>query len=132
MSKTIKCEPGCEGKILPSGYYCQCLEAKLPKPSGRSVKLYTQGLSIESAATVNSAYPLYKSTTEPRIANLIDQLYRYGLEEFEVELIIARFIEEKTLREIRTELGWTSHSSIDHHLKQTLKKLKKRGFTLDI
>lgn len=77
-----------------------------------------------------SADALYTSTTEENIDTIEWRLRQYGLMGFEIKLVLARFIGEKTINEIVKEQGWTSVGSANYHLKQALTKLKDRKFKL--
>lgn len=58
----------------------------------------------------------------------IEKLYYYGLQEYEVELIVARVLDNKPISVIVEEQHFISGNSVNYHFKKALKKLKERGF----
>lgn len=124
-----KCTKHCEGYIVNSatGEYCPHIEAKLPKPfTGTSVRSHPS-LFIDKMSRTCDLYP---STTETRIKYMERRLFNYGLSKFEVDLLVARYVEEKTMEDIKKEQNWTSRGSLSHFLRETLKKLRKLEFKL--
>jgi len=57
-------------------------------------------------------------------------LYGFGLRKYEVDLIVARFIEGCSRTEIVEEQGWLNERSVSHYLKVILGKLRKGNFKL--
>lgn len=117
------CDKSCKGRVLNSGVYCDCIEKKLPSlKNNRSAKLvYTDGIERFPAPTPESSFG-----DDP--ARLVEKLIRYGLNPYEVNLIMARINEDKTFQEIVEEQGWTSIGTAHFHFRQALKKLRERGF----
>lgn len=93
----------------------------------RSLKV----LLVEDITQFDTSMVLsWGSTTEIKIFRLQKVLEKFGLEEYEVELIMDKFVAELTLHEIVKIQGWTSTGSCNYSLKQALTKLKERGFKL--
>jgi hypothetical protein len=59
---------------------------------------------------------------------IIARLRRFGLDPYEVELLMLRFVEQKTMKEIVKEQGWTNVNSVNYFLRRVLTKLRKAGF----
>lgn len=89
-----------------------------------------RGLLTDKIEKYAGTFALYKSTTEEKIKNIQKKLIQAGLSQFEVELLMSRFIEEKSFKEIVKEQGWTSLGSASHYLRSALSKLKKGNFEL--
>ena len=133
MQSVRKCKPSCQGRIITEGRYCPCLEAKLPKPSRQSVQLVflRGGVENMSPVTVPVEYHNVHTVTpslEEEISALKVKLKRHGLSPYEVDLVILRYGEDITFREIVDRSGWTSTGSASYALQQILKKLRKAGF----
>lgn len=58
------------------------------------------------------------------------KLKQFGLEQYEVELIVRRILDGQGLAEIVDEQGWTNKNSANYFLRKALTKLRKGGFTL--
>lgn len=78
----------------------------------------------------SAGYELYNSSTEERINYIKKKLILSGLSKYEVELVMSRIIEEKPLKQIVDEQGWTSVSSASHFLRSIFRKLREKGFNL--
>lgn len=123
-----KCEEGCQGRVLKPGLYCKCIESKLPKMgSYKSVQLVYVGGSIDNLVEGQS---LYETPNEEDTVSLKQALVDNGLDPHEVDLVLARFVEDKTFREIAATQNWTSMGSCAYHFKMALKKLRERNFKL--
>lgn len=59
---------------------------------------------------------------------LVNQLIEFGLDPYQVDLVILRVVEKKSMKEIVKELGWRSTDSANYHLKKALKMLRERNF----
>src|SRR6185295_14230324 len=96
------CERSCPGVIVnkAEGRYCPHIEAKMPKPSRQSVKDRSYG-------DVNWFSKLLYDR-ETSVAVIEAKLRAFGLREYEVEVLMLRYAENKTASEIMKELGWTS------------------------
>lgn len=108
------------------GFYCKCWEKKIPSLRGTSsVEARTYGGSIEK---FSDSFPWADTdlTTEEIAKKLVDA----GLEQHEVDLVVARFIEQLPLKEIVQVQGWTSEGSVKHFLKKALVHLRKVNFKL--
>lgn len=55
-------------------------------------------------------------------------LARFGLDPFEVELIMARFVDGKPMKQIVKDQGWLNSSSANYFLRKVLKKLREGRF----
>ena len=122
---------GCKGRILSPDRYCPCLERHLPpvqtKKSGFGIRVSDIVLWPDYdgvAAPEQSTETVYG----PDQIELRLKLKKYGLKEHEVDLLVARFEDEKTFDEIVKEQGWTSKGSLAWHLKQVLRTLKERNY----
>lgn len=120
-----KCLESCKGQILDAnkGRYCRHIEAMLPKYSGQSVTASSAGTWIESL-------PGWEGYREVPPHEIEIRLKRFGLDKHEVELIMLRYVEDKTMKQIVSQQGWTSVGSAAHFLRSALKKLRKGGFQL--
>ncbi len=124
MSQVKKvCGKKCKGLILDKerGVYCQHIERKLPKLSKQSVKAYPS-CKIDSYGLFTQALVSEKQ--------LEQRLLEFGLSEFEVEMLLLRFIEKKPMSEIVEIQGWTSLSSANYYLKKSLKRLREGRFSV--
>lgn len=63
--------------------------------------------------------------------DLILQLNAFGIDPFEVELVLARFLERKSMRVIMEEQGWLNLNSANYYLRRTLAKLRHGGFKIE-
>lgn len=68
------------------------------------------------------------SITEDNYNDFVDALIEHGLVEHEVELIIERYLNNKSWGEIRDSLGWTSVYGARQVLQRAINKLKIKGF----
>lgn len=120
------CKRGCKGRIVGKGRYCSCLEKKLPKNGRKSVAVqYTD--QIERFSGPIEAYQAFAELPQEQV---IARLRNFGLREFEIELLVARFYENLTFGEIVKKYSWTSIGSASHAYKATLKTLRERGFKI--
>ena len=103
------------------------MERKLPKLRKKGS---VETINFADIDWLPSAGEALYTSSELDLSVLPTKLKLYGLKKYEVELIIAKFIEEKTLDEIVTAQNWTSKGSCVWHLKKTLRKLKEMGFKL--
>lgn len=126
MKKDRKnCEEGCLGRIThkEKGIYCKHIEDRLPKPGTHSVKLYTTQY-IEN----------FSERKYMTVEYLEKRLVEYGLGPYEVDVIMSRIIEGKSMKQIiaeqkkNKEPTWLSTNSAGYHLKAALKKLRDAGF----
>lgn len=56
------------------------------------------------------------------------KLRRYGMQDHQVGLLISRFVDGRTLKEIAKQEGWRSEDTVSYHIRNALKELKERGF----
>lgn len=120
------CPKGCKGRLVGEDTYCVCLESKLPKLKTRT--------SINASATASIERfpedPPRLPTQGSELDIVIKQLEAFGLKKFEVDLIVSRFFDQKTMKQIVTEQRWTSIGAAEYHLRTSLTKLRKGGFSL--
>lgn len=62
-----------------------------------------------------------------REAQMVQKLKNAGLEDYEVELVILRFIEDKSMIDVMNETGWLSINSANYYLRKAMRKLRLRG-----
>lgn len=118
-----KCKKNCKGRLI-NKRICECLENKMPKTSKKSVRaFYAENIEQYSASSA-------ENTPSMTSEEMSIRLYRYGLAEHEVELVIARFHASLTFLEIVDKYGWTSVGSASHCYRSALAKLRKAGFTI--
>ena len=126
MKARMPCEKNCKGRILDSGkgIYCRCIESKLPKRNKGSV----QAISTDGIERYHQAfeYPDADLTSKEIEASL----RRHGLDEYEIKLVMARFVEDLTVKEIVETQGWTNSNSANYYIRSVLLKLRERRFTL--
>lgn len=116
------CKKDCKGLIVDKdkGIYCRHLEAKLPTMA-RASKV-SRNYNIENFPETNKA-----RSSESKI---LLKLIKHGLDPHEVELIMLRYVENKTVKEIVKEQGWLSLNSCNYHLRKALNKLRDGKFNL--
>jgi len=95
-------------------------EAQTPKQK-RNVPLQFYGTMIDSMAQKTPKRELSENA-------IIVRLRRFGLDPYEVELLMLRFVEQKTMKDIVKEQGWTNVNSVNYFLRRVLTKLRKAGF----
>ncbi len=104
------------------GRYCQCIENQL--------KGFRAKVSVDARPIGQQLESKYVPFEYPRTALSRDEieakLRRFGLQEYEVDLITDRFVDDKTL----SDLNWNNESSARYHIKKTLAKLRKGDFKL--
>ncbi len=118
------CEKNCKGQILSKtkGVYCDHIEKELPQLDRSSIRAH-------NVSYIDSFWkPLIEGTPRLSEKEITRQLYDFGLGVYEVELLLARFLEDKRLEALAKEQGWVSTRSASYHLKETIKKLRKGGF----
>lgn len=106
------------------GIYCPCLESKLPRPSRQSVEPRYSN-RIEDYWLREEFY--HREIPEYEI---VMRLRAFGIGEAHIELVMMRYIENMKMLDIMQKLGWVSLRSANYHLKETLGKLRKGGFSL--
>lgn len=96
----------------------------MPKPSKQSVQAFV--------ATQIENYSLPKEFWDRTMEDheIEARLRKFGLDNFEVELVMLRYIDNMTMKDIIEAQGWVSVNSVAHHLRSALRKLRKAGFTL--
>jgi hypothetical protein len=87
----------------------------------RNVPLQFYGTMIDSMAQKNPKRELSENA-------IIARLRKFGLDPYEVELLMLRFVEQKTVKDIVKEQGWTNVNSANYFLRRVLTKLRKAGF----
>jgi len=117
------CSKGCKGRIIGPDQYCDCIESKLPSLNTRkSVKAKLSGAHIERYPNPRKV----RSALETQ--ELEKKLYSYGLNKYEVDLLIARFSDSLTIEQIVQKQHWTSQGSVSYHLQTTFNKLRERKY----
>jgi hypothetical protein len=114
------CQKHCKGRIIGYDRYCKHIESRLPPKTSRRL---SGVVDVENIATHPN-----QTTTEERVRRLTMKLKRYGFQDHEINLLLARAVDELKLREIVEEFNWTSIGAANHHYRQALKKLRKLGF----
>lgn len=61
---------------------------------------------------------------------LIGRLYEFGLQAYEVQLLLSRFYDGMSFKDIVDQHKWTSVGSASYHFKMALKKLREGKFSL--
>jgi hypothetical protein len=120
------CEPGCKGTIVnkAKGQYCSCIESQMPNRKLKSKKeFYTN--RIDDFWIQDDFYNREVSETD-----VVDQLVEFGLDPHEVELLVLRYIENKSMIEIVKLQGWLKLESANYYLRKTLAKLRAGSFKL--
>lgn len=113
------CPKKCKGVNLGSRY-CWHLERRLPSlKKTKSVDAKAIGGRIEQAHK-HFEYPKAAASREELELKLVN----IGLKEWEIELVVGRIVDGKTLEEFK----WQSEGSVRYHLKRIFKLLKERGF----
>ena len=69
-----------------------------------------------------------KRGLETQLRNLKKKLISFAVPEHQIQLILARYGENRSFDQIAKDLGWTSGSSVARHLRQALKDLKTKRF----
>jgi hypothetical protein len=122
-----KCEPDCQGEVLPDGGYCNHLE-KILRPVTRGMEK-DRGLIftdlIERACSIREE--VRERTRRDVMETLVED---FGLEPWERDLFVAKKLDEKPLRQVAKEGGWVNVRSAQYFYQQIIKKLKKRGARL--
>lgn len=96
----------------------------MPKMSKNSVKAFYTGRIDEfwlKEQIDNREVPEWEIGVKMR---------NFGLNEFEIELLLSRYVENKSMLDIVAEQGWQSLNSASHYLKSALKKLRDGGFSI--
>lgn len=102
--------------------YCNHIEDKLPKSNQASVQAYpTDRIDDYWIKTEFSKKQLTLEQVEARLKG-------FGLGDFEIELLMLKYIDLKKMAEIVKIQGWVNINSASHYLRQTLKKLREGRF----
>ncbi len=121
----MACEKRCKGVIVDKlrGVYCGHIEGKMPKRSKQSIKAYLTDRI--------DGYWLEAEEKDREISEyeIVTYLKRFGLDPYEVELLMLRFIENKSMKDIVKEQGWVSVTSANYYFRTILKKLREGGFS---
>lgn len=119
------CEKRCVGRIVDAkrGIYCKCIEKKLPKPSKQSVKAYPTE-KIDD-------FWLRQEISQDGVPEeqILYKLRKFGLDPYEVELLMLRYVEGFSMKKIVVEQGWLSIGSANHYLHKALAKLRAGKFS---
>ncbi len=67
---------------------------------------------------------------EVRAEYIESRLIEFGLNPHEVELILLRCVDGRSMKDVVTEQGWVSINSASHYLRTALEKLRTGGFKL--
>lgn len=100
--------------------YCGCIEKDLPSIHKGALDLLPDDQIQNKQAVVWSP----ASDSEALEAKLKE----YGLLGYQIELLLARFSEGKTLNQISKEFSWLSPNTAHYHLRKALQDLKDRKF----
>jgi hypothetical protein len=95
----------------------------MPKQSNQSIKAFRPYNNIEELGS-------WANDSEASIEEIEWKLRKFGLDAHEVELIMLRFMDGKSMIQIVKQQGWTNIDSANYYLKKTLKKLRDGGFKL--
>lgn len=117
------------------GQYCRCLEKKLPSmhegkqrlslmPSFESFEGETNFLAPARAV---SPIP-WTSGSEGNEADFTAMLKKAGLADYEIELLVGRFIYLCTANMMVKNFGWQTKDSVNYLIRKALIKLKQIGF----
>lgn len=68
--------------------------------------------------------------TEESIENLVDNLNKFGLADYEIDLVIDRCIDNMTFGEIAEKHHYTSKGMAHRHFKIVMQKLRDGGFKI--
>lgn len=108
-----KCEHGCK----PSKTPCKHLERVLrPVMDGT--------MSLERRQEVYELVMRQPGNSE-QISRLTDSLHNYGLKDYEIDLIIDRYVGNLSLRELAKVHGFLSHMAVIRLLNDLTDRLKK-------
>lgn len=137
--KVWSCKEGCD----LSKTACSHLEKLIAPKQQYGVKLIyvdptlqTFDASVASVSRAISGYrdhsvgyenSLYSPTTEETI-EFIKTLKQYGMDSFQVELMVARFVKDMTFDQIVKEYGWLSKSTLHAQYEKAIAVLKTNGF----
>lgn len=127
--KPWKCKHGCKVTQTP----CVHLEKLLSNRTGnRQVKLMYRP-DIERTAlsphhTQSYTELLYSNPHE--LQNFRNFLRKYALQEYQLNLLIDRFVYNKTFKEIYAEQQWASLTACFRVFSKTVELLVERGITL--
>ncbi len=119
-----RCETNCCGRIVnkEKGIYCHHIESKMPKGSKQSIKaIYSDRIEDYWLREQFEQRPLHPDEVELK-------LKRFGLDKYEVELLMLRYVENKPMKDIVKEQGWVNMNSATHYLRSSLRKLRDGGF----
>lgn len=121
------CQKACKGRVLNAkrGKYCDCIERKLGESKRSSIRARNIGHTINE---VSESIPSWKTETERSKKEVTAHLALYGLADYEIEMIWLRFFEEVPFKDLVKQGGWTSVGAAAYFYRQTISKLRKRGF----
>jgi hypothetical protein len=123
---TWECPEGCPVTAKP----CPHLEKLLPSAeAGKDGRKLVYSDNIDALSTF--FYDYLPSTTDAEVRNFVTKLQKYGLQDYEVEILVERFVNNKTIKEITDESGYTSPGAAFYIIKKAIEKLKTRGFGKD-
>lgn len=120
-SKTWECEHGCDlSKVM-----CEHLNALLPQMTAGDRSGY---MSDRSAATLTMN--VFEERFWKHDESEFNMLMRnYGFtEEWDLDLLNAKYFRNLSMRDIEKEFNWTSKSAVQRKLKELHGELVKRGF----
>lgn len=129
----VKCPNSCKGIILDAdrGLYCKHIETKM-RHTKTSVRALLQDDIQRLPGPMNPEEELlqkeeYKLNGWPEEPDLRDLLKLTDLQNFEIDIIVAKLEEDKSLREIAEEQGWPSRDSVNYRWVKAIETLRKRG-----
>ena len=125
---TEQCPKCSKPMVNKDGTYCWCWEKQISPLRNRRKDVPTSvGEAIEQYPSPEAISPL---TLQGKV-NWRTLLQDSGLEPFEVELVIAKNLLGLTMNQIVKVQHWTSLGSANYHYRNSLKKLRKRGFSFE-
>lgn len=122
-----KCPDTCKGVIVDAtkGRYCDCIEKKLPKLNNPHKSV---GTSYYQDITNLQLPAEFTEEDYTDLGSLEGKLLKAGLSPYEIRLLIAKYVDGRSLRDIFKEGNWTSIGSLNHQLRSATKKLRQGGF----
>lgn len=119
----LVCEKSCQGRIINKerGVYCDHIESRINRSKRQSIKASYYG-NIDAMWVMNE-----KHTS---LLEIEEKLRMFGLDHYEIDLIIARVVEGKSMKQLiaeqirNKEPAWLTANSAGYHYKKALKKLR--------
>lgn len=129
ISKTWKCPKNCKISKTP----CKHLELLLPQIVNKT-RHKNNNVSTVYYSNIDNYYEDYalkllQKGNSLTLSEFTSSLNKYNLAKWRINLIIARFFDNKTLSEIAKEQGYVYRMTVKRLLVQTCIMLKERGFS---